>query len=268
MRITSLQNQRIKDIVKLQQRKHRDRQGRMMIEGYRAILSAVENRYPIEALYTCSALYFGQNEDALAAAVAGTGAQIVEVSETVFQKVATRPRPDGMLAVAPQLRRCLCELTPPPGALYLVAESIEKPANLGAILRSADGAGAHAVIVCDPGTDLYNPDVVRASVGTFFSTLILDSSSQGALDWCRANGICVVAATPDAQRNYTQVDMRQPVAIAVGAEQVGLSPLWLQQADYAVKLPMLGQINSLNVSVAASILLYEAVRQRASLAEC
>ncbi|MEZ4711595.1 MAG: RNA methyltransferase [Caldilineaceae bacterium] len=262
MRITSLQNQRIKDVVKLQQRKHRDRQGKMLVEGYRAILYALENSYPVEALYCCPPLYFGKHEDTLIKQAQATGTQIVEVSEAVFHKMAVRARPEGLLAVAPQIRRPLCTHTPAANALYLIAESIEKPANLGSILRTADGAGAHAVIACDACTDIFNPNVVRASVGTFFSVPTLDSSSQQALDWCRRHGICTVAATPEAPMQYTDVDMRQPVAIAVGTEQVGLSPLWLERADYAVKLPMLGQVNSLNVSVAASILLYEAVRQR------
>ncbi|MCB0090635.1 MAG: RNA methyltransferase [Caldilineaceae bacterium] len=268
MRITSLQNQRIKDVVKLQQRKHRDKQAKMIIEGYRAILYALENGYPMEALYCCPSLYFGKNEPNLITHVQSTGTQLVEVSEPVFLKMALRARPEGLLAVAPQIRQPLHMHTPPQNALYIMAESIEKPANLGSILRTADGAGAHAVVVCNACTDIFNPNVVRASVGTFFSVPTLDSSSQQALDWCRRHNICVVAATPAATMSYTDVDMRRPVAIAVGTEQVGLSALWLEQADFAVKLPMLGQVNSLNVSVATSILLYEAVRQRSQPSDC
>jgi TrmH family RNA methyltransferase len=146
----------------------------------------------------------------------------------------------------------------------LVAEAIEKPSNLGAIIRSADGAGADALIVCDPQVDIFNPDVVRASIGTFFTLPVLTATPRHAMQWCRGHGILTLAATPHAETLYTDMEMRGPVAIAVGNEQHGLSRELLNGADLCVKLPMYGQINSLNVAVAAALLLYEVVRQRNS----
>lgn len=173
-----------------------------------------------------------------------------------------RGRPEGLLAVAPQHSRPLLEHQPPPNALYLIAEAMEKPGNLGTLLRSADGAGASGVIVCDPCTDVWHPDVVRGSVGAFFTIPFFECESQSALAWCRAHGIQTLAATPQAEVLYTAVDLTGPVAIAVGTEQYGLSETWLREADCQIKLPMLGTTNSLNVAVAATLLLYEVVRQR------
>lgn len=262
MRITSFQNPQIKQVVKLHKRRERDLQRKMIIEGYRAILAAVENAYPLHELYFCPELFFGHNEAALLERVAQGGTRLIEVAEGPFTKLAYRDRPEGLLAIAPQRRRPLHEYMPPPNAFYLIAEAIEKPANLGSILRAADGAGAAAVIVCDPGTDLFNPDVIRASVGAFFSLPTLECSTPEAIAWCRCHSIATLAATPQTDQRYTEVDMRQPVAIVVGTEQYGLSPAWLAQADWQVKLPMYGQVNSLNVAVAAALLLYEVVRQR------
>ncbi|MBV7328246.1 RNA methyltransferase [Chloroflexi bacterium TSY] len=178
--------------------------------------------------------------------------------------MAYRERPEGLLAVASQHRRYLSEAASASDAFYVVAESIEKPANLGAILRSADGAGADGLILCDPCTDIFNPNVVRASVGTFFGVPVLESSSQEAIEWCRQRKIQTLAATPQADVLYTDVDLSKPTAVVVGTEQYGLSDQWLAQADVQIKLPMFGQVNSLNVAIAASVLLYEVVRQRTS----
>jgi RNA methyltransferase, TrmH family len=264
MRITSLQNPHVKNCVKLQQRKERDRQRVFLVEGYRAILCALENHHPLTTVYYAPELFYGRQEPALLRAAKRSSAALFEIAAGPFQKMAHAPRCDGLLALAPQIRRPLADYAPRPGALLLVAETVEKPANLGALIRSADGAGANGLIVCDPQVDIFHPDVLRASVGTFFSLPLLAAGSQEAIRWCRDHGILTLAATPQARVLYTQVDMRGPVAIAVGNEQHGLSRAWLEAADLGVKLPMNGQINSLNVGVAAAILLYEAVRQRAT----
>jgi TrmH family RNA methyltransferase len=262
MRITSLQNPHIKNCVKLQQRKERDRQQTMIVEGYRAILCAMQNNYPLTTVYFSPELFYGEQERALLQEAERAGAALYEVATEPFQKITSAPRPDGLLALAPQIRRTLVEWRPKPNALFLIAEAVEKPSNLGAIIRSADGAGADALIICDPQVDIFNPDVVRASVGTIFTLPILSARPQEAVYWCRSNGILSLAATPQADLLYTDVDMRGAVAIVVGNEQHGLSVEWLEGADLGVKLPMYGQINSLNVAVAAAILLYEVVRQR------
>jgi TrmH family RNA methyltransferase len=146
--------------------------------------------------------------------------------------------------------------------LYIIAEALEKPGNLGAILRSADAAGAHAVIVCDACTDIFNPNVIHASTGAFFTIPILESSTEEVIAWCHKNNIRTLAATPQADILYTDVDMTGPIAIVVGAEHPGLSQRWLDDAHLPIKLPMFGQANSLNVATAATALLYEAIRQR------
>ncbi len=262
MRITSLQNLHVKNCVKLQQRKERDRQQKMMIEGYRAILQALQNRYPLHTLYYCPEFFYGHHESSLLSMAEQAGALLLEVAAGPFQKMAVAPRPDGLLALAPQIRRTLNGYHPRPTAFFLVAEAIEKPSNLGAIIRSADGAGAEAVIVCDSQVDMFHPDVVRASVGTFFTIPLLAASPRQTLQWCEAHGILSMAATPQAEVLYTHVNMCGPVAIIVGNEQRGLSSEWLHGADLTIRLPMHGQINSLNVAVAAALLLYEVVRQR------
>jgi RNA methyltransferase, TrmH family len=263
--ITSFQNPQIKQVVKLHKRRERDRLGKMVIEGYRAILAALDNGYPLCELYCCPSLFFGKNEPQLIERAAQTGAKIIEVSTGPFTKMAQRERPEGLLALAPQIRHPLYDHPPGKQGLYLIAEAIEKPANLGALLRAADGAGADALILCDRCTDLFNPDVVRGSVGAFFSLPTLEAASAEALAWCRRHRILTLAATPHSDCLYTAVDLRQPVAIVVGAEQYGLSEQWLRGADQQVALPMFGQINSLNVAVAAALLLYEVVRQRSPL---
>jgi TrmH family RNA methyltransferase len=150
----------------------------------------------------------------------------------------------------------------PPAPLLVVAEAIEKPGNLGTILRSADAAGAHAVIVCDRCTDINNPNVVRASIGTLFSLPVVEAAGDEALDWLAGRSIRTVAASPHAAALYTEADLAGGVAIVLGTEQYGLSERWMRRADLTVRIPMLGQADSLNVASAATLLLYEAVRQR------
>jgi TrmH family RNA methyltransferase len=145
-----------------------------------------------------------------------------------------------------------------------VAESIEKPGNLGAILRTADAAGVDALLVCDPRVDIYNPNVVRASRGTLFTVPTIEISNENALSALRKSNIKLVAATPHAKTEFTEQDLRGPLAIIVGTENEGLTDFWLNEADIKVKIPMLGKVNSLNVSIAAALIVYEARRQRNS----
>ncbi len=262
MRITSLQNQRIKDVVKLQHHRQRTRQGKFLIAGYRALSHALEQGFELLELYIAPSLFFGANEQKLIAQIRATTTPVFEVTEAIFGKLFDNGRPDGLLAVAQQPVRPLGDHQPPATGFYLIAEGVEKPGNLGTILRSADGAGASGVIVCDPCTDLWHPEVVRGSVGACFVVPSFEVESAAAMTWCRQQGIAIMAATPQAEQLYTEVDMTRPVALAVGTEQHGLSPRWLTQADHCIKLPMLGKANSLNVAVAATLLLYEVVRQR------
>jgi len=261
-KISSLQNPRLKQLVKLRDRRPRDEAGVFLIEGYREIRRALEKKVPLQELYFAPDWFLGENEPALLAQAEAAGARLFELSKDAFAKVAYRERPDGLLAVAPQWRRRLEDLALPATPFLLVVEAIEKPGNLGTILRSADAAGCHAVIVCDPVTDIFNPNVVRASTGVLFSVPLVVDESARVLAWLREKRIRTVATTPAAEKIYSDADLRGPLAVVMGSEQYGLSEFWLQHADTPVRIPMSGQADSLNVAMATIITLFEAVRQR------
>lgn len=260
--ITSLQNPRLKRLVRLRDRRQRDKELAFLVEGYREVLRALEKKVALDELYYCPGWFLGENEPALLSAAAAAGTRLFELSKEAFAKVAYRERPDGILAVAPQWRRTLSSLELPADPFILVVEAIEKPGNLGTILRGADAAGCHAVIVCDPVTDLFNPNVVRASTGVLFSVPCVVEESVAVLAWLKGRGIRAVATTPAAKGLYTGSDLRGPLAVVMGSEQYGLSDFWLTNADLCVRIPMSGQADSLNVAMAALVTLFEAVRQR------
>jgi TrmH family RNA methyltransferase len=260
--ITSPVNTRIKNVVKLRQRSHRDEQGLMIVEGYREIKRAMDNRHNPTQLFICRDLFQGKNEPALIERAVAGGAELFECNPAVFEKLAYRDRPDGLIAIAPQVRRSFKDLAVPSNALVVVAESIEKPGNLGTILRSADAAGVSAVLVCDRCTDINNPNVVRASIGTLFSLPVIECSSAEAWTWLERGHFQILAATPHAKELYTEADMTRATALVLGTEQYGLSDEWMKKATLQVRIPMAGQADSLNVAAAATILLFEAVRQR------
>lgn len=261
--ITSPSNPRVKTVVKLRQRPHRDELGLMLVEGYRELKRALDNGYRPQELFFCEELFLkGTNEPVLIERCRALGTEIVACNAIAFEKMAYRERPEGLLAVGPQVRRTLAELQLPPRALVIVAEAIEKPGNLGTILRSADAAGVHAVIVCDRCTDLHNPNVVRASTGMLFAVPVVEADGPAALAFLRERKFAILAATPHTDKLHTDVDLTGNVALVVGTEQYGLSDAWMQAADLRVRIPMLGQADSLNVAAATTILLFEAVRQR------
>ena len=260
--ITSPNNPRIKQVVKLRKRTVRDELGLLVVEGYRELKRALDHGWCPATLYICPELYLGESEVALVEQARKQGADCLECSAPVFTKMAYRDRPEGLLAVGPQLAGSLEHLTVSDPALLVVAEAIEKPGNLGTILRSADAANADAVIVCDRCTDVNNPNVVRASVGTLFTRPVIEAGSSETMSWLKAHGIQTLAATPHAELNYAEVDFTVPLAIVVGTEQYGLSDQWMEDADVKVRIPMLGNADSLNVAMATTILLFEAVRQR------
>jgi TrmH family RNA methyltransferase len=261
-KITSLQNPRVKQLVKLRDRRPRDEAGVFLIEGYREIRRALEKGIQLGEFYFCPDWFLGENEPALIAQAEAAGAQPFELSKETFAKVAYRERPDGLLAVAPQWKRRLEDLARPAEPFLLVVESIEKPGNLGTILRSADAAGCDAVIVCDPVTDIFNPNVVRASTGVLFSVPVVVSDSASVHAWLKGKGIRAAATTPHTPNLYTQTDLRGPLAVIMGSEQYGLSEYWMKNSDVLVRIPMAGQADSLNVAMATIITLFEAVRQR------
>jgi TrmH family RNA methyltransferase len=255
MDITSLQNPRIKLVVKLRERRAREEEGLMLVEGVYEIETALQSGLTPLTIYT-SPEVAGDRK------ITFSNMECVTVSPQVFAKISYRDNPDGWLAVFPILRHTLEELALPAEPLVVIAEAVEKPGNLGAILRTADAAGIDALLVCDPRVDISNPNVVRASRGTVFTVPVVQASNQQALDWLRQNKIKVLAATPGAKRIFSEVDLRESAAIAVGTEDEGLSDFWLSHADEKVLIPMRGKVNSLNVAASVAIIAYEAVRQR------
>jgi TrmH family RNA methyltransferase len=262
MRITSLQNPKIKQLVRLRDKRQRQREGLMLVEGHDELWLALESGAQPQGFFFCPSLMGGGDVEKFLQRIKQSNAALFEVTPSVFEKIAYRENPDGWLAVFPLIQRTLADLRLRDYPLIVVAESVEKPGNLGAILRSVDAAGADALIVCDPKTDVTNPNVVRASKGTLFTAPVVEASSSEALKWLRDKSIAVVAATPQATTLYTHVDWRGSAAVVVGAEDKGLSEVWLKQADIIVQIPMRGRVNSLNVATATTLLLYEAVRQR------
>jgi len=264
--ITSLQNPRVKQLVKLRDRRPRDQSGQFLVEGYRQIRRAIDKGHAPMELYVCPEWYPGSqdNEGILIADATAAGARVFQLSKPAFAKVAYRERPDGLLAVLPQWKHALGDLPLSSSPFLLVVEAIEKPGNLGTILRSADAAGVDGLIVCDPVTDLFNPNVVRASTGVLFSVPVVIAESGEVRSWLKHRDIRSVATTPAATQLHTEADLAGPIALVMGSEQYGLSDDWLAEADETVRIPMAGQADSLNVAMATIITLFEAVRQRGS----
>jgi RNA methyltransferase, TrmH family len=261
LEITSPANPRIRQLVALRRRRARDEAGVTLVEGRAEIEFGLTAGIRPRALYYCPAIA-GPAEAGLAGSARELGADVIRLSRPVFEKVSYREGPDGWLAVVPAVEASLAHLVLGPRPLVLACAGLEKPGNLGAILRTADAAGVTAVIAADPVTDWGNPNVVRASKGTVFSVPIAAGTSAEVLAWIAAHGLQLVAATPDATRLVTEADLTGPTVLAVGAEQAGLPADWLQSADVRIRIPMLGLADSLNVSAAAAIISYEAVRQR------
>ncbi|NGX50755.1 MAG: 23S rRNA (uridine(2479)-2'-O)-methyltransferase [Chlamydiae bacterium] len=261
-RLTSLQNPRIKQAVKLRDKRERDRTQTFLIEGFRELTRAARGNAFLLTVFFSPAHFLGSNEESLIEEIREKGVEIIEVTEEVFAKLSYRDRPDGLLAIGSQSTLNIADLETPALPFFLIAESIEKPGNLGSILRSSDAAGVDALLVCDRCTDVYNPNVVRASVGTLFTVPVLELSSEEAITYLKEHRIRIVATSPDSDSPFTESDLTGPIAIAVGTEQLGLSTQWMEAADTVVKIPMNGVADSLNVAAATTLLLYEVLRQR------
>jgi TrmH family RNA methyltransferase len=259
--VTSLSNPRVKYAIRLRDRRHRDRAGQMLVEGREELALALGGGARPQTLFVCPELLRPAEAALLQQASAAAG-EVIEVTPAVFARLSYRENPDGWLAIVPAPSASLDSIALGPSPLLLVAEAVEKPGNLGALLRSADAAGVTAVVVCDPATDINNPNVVRSSRGTRFTVPVVEAGTSETLAWLAAHGVRVAAATPQAALIYTDADLRGPLAIAVGGEAQGLTAAWLDSADLRVRIPMRGQVNSLNVAASAALLLYEAVRQR------
>ena len=264
MVITSAQNPKIRQVIALRDRRARERQGVMRVEGYDELSLALASGARPLALFFCPALFHPPEQADLLEQVRRAGAELIEVSAYVFHKIAYREGPDGWLATFPALQARLDALRLSTHPFVLVAEAVEKPGNLGAMLRTADAAGVDALIASDPLTDWGNPNIVRSSKGALFTVPVAAADNAQTIAWLRHRHIGIVAATPHAPLLYSQTDLRGPVAIAVGPEKHGLSRAWLDAADVCVRLPMFGRVNSLNVATAAALLMYEVIRQRSA----
>jgi TrmH family RNA methyltransferase len=262
LEVTSVSNPRVKSLVGLRRRRQRDQLGLMLVEGYEELTLALAAGVVPITLYVCPDLVRDDADLGTVADVEALGSEIVVVSNRVFEKVAYRESPDGWLAVVRTVPTDLAALRLSDNPLTLVCESVEKPGNLGAMLRTADAVGADAVVAAQPITDWGNPNIVRASKGTVFSVPVAAAGSTDVLTWARERSMTVVAATPDTDTVFTDVDMSGPTVVAVGSEKHGLTDEWLRSADVRVRIPMFGKANSLNVATSAAIILYEALRQR------
>jgi TrmH family RNA methyltransferase len=254
--ISSLQNQKVKQLVLLQQKSSERRKSDLfVVEGLRELRHCVSKGYEIESLFFCRSL-LGESIDDLIVS------QSYEVTPQVYEKIAYRDSTEGVVAVMRMKHMHLENLPLSEHPLIVVLESVEKPGNLGAVLRSADAAGADAVIVCDPLTDLYNPNLIRASIGALFTVPTVAASSEECIRYLKARGIRILTAQLQDSKLYYDTDMCCGTAIVMGTEATGLTNQWREAADAHIRIPMLGQLDSLNVSVSAAILLFEAVRQR------
>ena len=273
--ITSAQNPKIKNLLLLQEKsKARREQGLFVVEGRRELEHCLEAGFQVRTLFICPEL---AGNEALSGAFARIGSRsdaeervsspaqhplIIEIPESLYRKVAYRESTEGIIAEVECKERRLEDLELSERPLVMVLESVEKPGNLGAVLRSADAARADAVIVCDPLTDLYNPNLIRASLGGIFTVPTVAASSEEAIAWLKARGIRILTAQLQDSSWYYDIDMTVGTALVMGTESTGLTDIWRRAADAHIRIPMLGRLDSLNVSVSAAILLFEAVRQR------
>jgi len=255
--ITSLQNARVKQVVALQQKSsERRKTGLFVVEGIREISHCQSAGYQLDSIFWCKELCNRWHPSECSIS------PVYEVTSSVYAKIAYRDTTEGLLAVVRSRQMTLSDLQLPDNALLMVLESVEKPGNLGAVLRSADAAGADAVVVCDPLTDLYNPNLIRASIGAVFTVPTVACTSEECIDFLKRHSIRILTAQLQDSSLYYDTDMRHSTAIVMGTESTGLTRQWREAADAHIRIPMSGRLDSLNVSVSAAILLFEAVRQR------
>lgn len=256
--ITSVQNPKIKHLLSLEKPRERKKEGLFVVEGRKEIGLALQGGYRLRSLFYCEELI---SEDILGT-LTPTQQVLLPVSREVFDRIAVRENSGGVIAVAQQKDHALQNIRLGENPLVLVLESVEKPGNLGAILRTADAGGIDAVVICDPRTDFYNPNVVRSSVGCVFTNQIAAATSEQTLQWLRKHGIKVYSTYLRASRPYHTVDYTGPSAIVMGTEATGLSDTWVTSDQNPIIIPMRGQVDSMNVSTAAAVILFEALRQR------
>jgi TrmH family RNA methyltransferase len=256
--ITSPQNPKVKHLISLEKPRERRKQGLFVIEGTKEICLAYEAGYKIGSLFFCEALISMNQVQALV----GPDPVLIPVTRDVFEKIAIRESSGGVVAVAEQKVHRLDMLHLSASPLLLILEGVEKPGNLGAILRTADAAGVDAVIICDPQTDFYNPNVIRSSIGCVFTTQIASADSAETIQWLKQKNTAIYCTYLQASEPYQNVDYQAPCAIVMGTESTGLSDVWVKNSSKNIIIPMQGKIDSMNVSTAAAVVVFEARRQR------
>lgn len=261
--ITSARNPRIAAAIQLRQRRQRDRTGLILVEGRREIALACQAGLTPREIFVSEDAAGAAEHNPVLARCRDAGAEVLTCATATFQKLAIRDTGESILGVFPAPKRTLDDLAVPETALIVIAEQIEKPGNLGAIIRTCDGAGVDAVLVSDPVTDIYNPNVIRASLGTVFTQSVIAAGNIETSDWLGRQGFRVIAASPDAKQDYTSLEYTGNTAIVFGSEAAGLSNYWTEQTAELARIPMKGSADSLNVSATAAVVLYEAIRQRA-----
>lgn len=260
--VDSPRNSEIKALLKLRERRARDREGLFLIEGRREVTRAVQAGVRIQKIYLCTAMSAPAGMAQMVKELELVGVEAVSLSEAAFTRLSMRENPDGALAVAETWDIRPDDLELPDNPLLLIVDGVEKPGNLGALLRTADAAGADAVFVTGSGTDLFNPNVVRASMGSLFARPVAHTEPQLLLDWLQRRGYRLVATSPGAHESYWDTDLAGGIALLLGTEHDGLGMEWIEAADDLVFVPMHGLADSLNVATTGALILYEALRQR------
>lgn len=256
--LTSTQNPKVKSLLALEKPRERKKQCLFRIEGKKEIGMALEAGYKIGNLFFCEALISVEE----ATALVPEKTLLIPVSKDIFDKIAVRENSGGVIAVAEQKVHRLDQLKLSKNPLLLILESVEKPGNLGAILRTADAAAIDAVIICDPTTDFYNPNVVRSSIGCLFTNQVASATSEETIEWLKENNIEIFCTYLKASVPYHTIDYTKPCAIVMGTEATGLSAIWVNNSKANIIIPMRGKIDSMNVSTAAAVMVFEATRQR------
>ena len=263
--INSTRNPRIKSLVQLRSKRHRDGSGLFLIEGMKELLLAIDNEITVDEIYYRKSSAHADTIGSLIHRRGCVATEFYEVAGGAFDKISYRGGSSEIVAVAKKPFRSLAEMPSGGNPVYIVMDAVEKPGNLGAVLRSADGAGVTGVIASDERTDLYNPNVIRASLGTIFTVPTVAATADEAVGWLRSKGIRIIVTTPAADTLYTDADLTGATAVVIGSEDRGVRREWLEAADLTVRIPMNGSADSLNVAQSATILVYEALRQRTAV---
>ena len=260
--ITSVRNPGIKSIILLRKKHERDKSGLTSIEGIREIRAAIRAGIPLKYVYCCMQIIEGEEGLSLLESLKRLDCELITVSEHVFGKIAYRSTTGGLIAVGTPRELKLEDLSEDDNPVYLVVDNIEKPGNIGALLRTADGAGVSALIASELKTDLFNPNIIRSSLGAVFTVPTAKAAADETIAWFKERKIKIITSSPDSNLIYTDIDLTLPCAIIAGSENKGISKKWFDASDYIISIPMKGDVDSLNVSAAGAVLLYEALRQR------